>query len=399
MPLPDAPRVKVLSAVVLLLTAISVSLLVFRHDKSSALIPLRSAAQNLFDTTADRGIAAQTLVDLAVPLLDCPGFIGSAARLYCIGAAPLTGFDASKVSVPPAEELFVIETVDLLSIARLMYHTRRFGPADQLAAIVLQRQENRVEALRLAIEVRMDLGRDVDVLRHADEWIKLEPQNPRPHRVQAMVHRNHGRWDHFIISAEKAVELTTPVDWVLQIELIDGYTHLGRTSDARRELDRLARFRPELLQMAPVTHSRLLLQEGNYRESEIIIRRYLSETPDDTEALLMLGKLQLAQGDLESGIQTFERAKRSDPADEQAYYQLGQACARAGQREPAAQYLSLHRKLLDAKIRLYGMEQQAAREPFDAQIRFQLAQSYREIGLKELADFWDRAARGVTAAQ
>jgi len=369
-----------------------------RADGNS-LVPLRRAAQDLFSTESDRESAAQRLVDLTIPMLDRSDTTGSTAKLYYLGAAPLTGVDPSAVSVPPAKELFAMETVDLLSIARLMYHTRRFGPADQLVEISLQRQDSRIDALRLAIEVRMDLGRDVDVLRHADEWIQLEPRNPRPHRVQAMVHRNHGRWDHFIISAEKAVDLTTPVDWVLQIELIDGYTHLGRSDDARREFDRLARFRPELVQMAPVTHSRLLLQEGNYRESGSIIRKYLSEAPDDTEALLMLGKLELAQGDLESAIQTFERAKKSDPADEQAYYLLGQTCARSGQRELAADYSNLHRKLLDAKVRMYGMEQQAAREPFDAQIRYQLAQSYREIGLKDLADFWDRAARGVAAAQ
>ena len=113
----------------------------------------------------------------------------------------------------------------------------------------------------------------------------------------------------------------------------------------------------------------------------------------------MLGKLQFAAEEYEAAIGTFERIKELDPADEQAYYHLGQATARSGDAELGRTYLQQHRRLLDAKVELYGLEQQAAREPFNSDVRRELARSYSEIGLDDLAKFWNRSAQAVAARQ
>jgi tetratricopeptide (TPR) repeat protein len=230
-------------------------------------------------------------------------------------------------------------------------------------------------------------------MQHTEEWVNLEPNNPKPFRIQAAVHRNHGRWDNFIVAAEKAVELTSPTDWVLQVELVDGYTHLGKIDDARRELNRIKEARPDLVKLAPVMHARLLLQEGDHEAAEEIIDRCLVAYPDDTEAMLVKGKLRVALGDYSQAIDMFEKLQEIDPADEQAYYQLGQAHARVGDKDQGRKYLEQHRRLLDAKIELYALEQQAAREPQNATVRRELAAAYSDIGLPRLAEFWMRAAR------
>jgi len=383
-------------AVLVLVSLLSVALLLV--PRQASLESLRSTAMVLLASETQRNEIALELTEQAKPLLTEAGPRGSAAMLYYISAAPICGADLSIAKIPPAKDLFGIQTTDLLLISKLLLRTRRIGPADQIIELVLQRQERRSEALQVAISAQLELGRDADVMRHTEEWVRLEPENPQPYRVQSTVHRNHGRWDNFVISAENAVRLTHPVDWVLQIELADGYTQLGRTTEARREFDRIQEARPDLIAMAPVMHARLLLLEGKHQESEKIIRRFLNSEPDDTEALLMLGKLQFVRGQFDAAITTFERIQAVDPADEQAYYQLGQTHARAGRRELAAEYLEQHRKLLDAKVKLYGLEQQAAREPSNARVREQLAKSYAEIGLPEMAAFWSRAAKGVSGA-
>lgn len=365
--------------------------------RQPSLKSLRNTAQILLASEIQRQDVASELTEQALPLMTQAGPMGSTAMLYYIGAAPICGADLSVVKIPPAKDLFEIQTVDLLLISKLLFRTRRIGPADQIVEVILGRKESRVESLQIAISIRLELGRDADVMRHTEEWVRLEPLNPQPYRVQSTVHRNHGRWDNFIISAENAVRLTKPVDWVLQVELADGYTQLGRTSDARREFDQIQEARPDLIPQAPIMHARLLLLEGQHQKSEEVIQKFLKSDPDDTEALLMLGKLQFARGQFDAAITTFERIQAVDPADEQAYYQLGQTHARAGRPELAAEYLEQHKKLLDAKVKLYGLEQQAAREPLNATVRELLAKSYAEIGLPEMAAFWSRAAKGVAA--
>ena len=317
-----------------------------------------------------------------------PGVIGTTAALYHIGAAPLAGL-GRQVDIPSADRVREVPTVDLLNIARLFFSTRRFEPADQLITLVLDREdEHREAALRLAITIRFDIGRDQDVLRHCDELIAMDPNNPEFYRVQMMVHRNHGRWDNFIPAAEKAVQLTPGTDWVLMIELADGYTHLGRSQPARLIVDQLKQHRPDLLERAPVMHARLLMQEGQNAEATEIIDDLLRNSPEDPEALLMKGKMLVAEEKFAAAVETFETLLAAAPAEEQAYYQLGQAHARLGNADQAREYLHKHRQLLDAKVRLYKLEQQAAAEPFNQDVRRELVESYKEIGLNELSDFW-----------
>ena len=384
---------------VLILIPFFVAVYLNRTTEESRLLLVREEAYRIVGSSEHRAVSAERCIAIASRLFEAEGRVGATAMLYYIGAAPIVGADLSLASIPPGREVLTIETADLLLIAELLFHTDRLGPAEQLIGVVLDRGESRVAALRLAIEIRLELGSDAQVMQHTEEWASLEPNNPKPYRIQATVHRNHGRWDNFIVAAEKAVELTSPTDWVLQVELVDGYTHLGRIDDARRELDRVRKSRPGLIELAPMMHARLLLQEGDHELAEKIIDRCLIEYPDDTEAMLMKGKLLVSQGDYSQGIGMFKKVQDVDPADEQAYYQLGQAYARSGDTGQGREYLKQHRRLLDAKIELYALEQQAAREPHNVQVRHQLAAAYLDIGLTQLADFWMRAARASGEAK
>ncbi|MEZ5944474.1 MAG: tetratricopeptide repeat protein [Planctomycetaceae bacterium] len=343
----------------------------------------------------ERSIISRKAGIIAKELQAIPGPNQAAAKLYYVALQPLANLDPELAAIPPVDEVRLMSTQDLQLLARLLFHSGRNGPAEQLVTLALEREDSRDESLRIAILIRMELGQDADVMQHTEELVLLAPEDPRPYRVQMMVHRNHGRWDNLVQSAERAVALTHPTDWVLQVELIDAYTRLGRTADARREFDRLEAARPDLIPRAPVMHARLLLQEGNAEACEAIIRKYLNEDPEDPEGLLMLGKLQLAASRIAEAVLTFQKVLTVDPSESEAYYQLGLAEARLEHHDLAREYLARHRVLLDAKIKVYAMEQQAAREPYNVEIRTQLAQEYQELGLPELSDFWQRAAASI----
>jgi Flp pilus assembly protein TadD len=388
-------RIPIVSLLIAILVLIPCVLAIYPTDSAaeSELLRVREEAQRTVESPDKRSLFAERCIAKATRLFESEGRVGATAMLYYIATAPIVDADLNIASIPPASDVFLIETPDLLLISELLFHTDRLGPAEQLIGVALDRGELRTSTLQLAIEIRTELGSDADVMQHTEEWARLAPGNPKPYRIQAMVHRNHGRWDNFIIAAERAVELTSPTDWLLQIELVDGYTHLGRIDDARRELNRIRDAKPDFIKLAPVMHSRLLLQEGDHKLAESIIDNCILEYPDDTEALLMKGKLRIAKGDYVGAIAMFENVQVIDPADEQAYYQLGQAHARSGNKDKGREYLGQHRRLLDAKIALYSLEQKAAREPQNAQVRKELAAAYSEIGLSRLADFWMRAAR------
>jgi predicted Zn-dependent protease len=210
-----------------------------------------------------------------------------------------------------------------------------------------------------------------------------------------MVHRNHGKWDHFVDAAESAFRLGDQQDPTLQIELIDGYVRLGRTADARREFDRVKSAHPELIADVPVLNAQLLVQEGSIDEAFKIISAYLKKQPEDIDALMLMSKLQIAKGEFTQAVLALKRVIELSPAEELAHYQLGQAYARLGENTLAEESLKQHRSILDAKVRLNALEQLAAREPQNILVRKELARMYLELGLNDVADFWVRAVQAA----
>ncbi len=380
---------------------VGVALLFLWRGDEARLNLARKEVQLMFSATtpAARGQHAHDCLRLARPLAGKTGRIGSTATLFHLGAAPLANLDAAKFPVPLENQLQEISTEDLLLGCRLMFNTQRVGLADQLIELLLSRDDaDREEILRLAITVRYELGRDDDVLVHCDEVIAMHADDPRLYHVKAMVHRNHGRWEYFIDAAEKGIALLKKggdVPEIDVVELIDGYLHLGQTANARREFDARSGRQSDPISDESILHARLLIQEGEQVQAAAILDNVLATRPGDAEALILKGTLLVGQGQYDEAISVLQTAVEVAPTAEQAYYQLGQAHARRGDQDHARDFLEKHRRLLNAKVRLYQLEQRAVQEPHNVNVRMELAEKYAQIGLTALAEFWTRAARAA----
>jgi len=340
---------------------------------------------------------ARACLEIAEPLADQDDPIGATAALFVIGAAPLANA-TTNMAVPEAQRVEQISTADLLLITQALFDSGRVVPAEQLLDLLLGRQDElRREVLVLASAIRMDLGRDAEVLAYCEELIAIDDSAASPYRMQAAVHRLHGRWDHYVQAVENARARMRQKDPVLQTELIDGYIRIGRYDDAHREFEKLKAEHPELVPRMPTVHARLLIHQGKLKEADHVLTEYLKADPSDAEALVLKGKVQVDSGEFEAAIETLKTALQQDPSSHEAHFQIGQTYARLNQTDLANDHLGLHRKLLDSKVRLYELEQKAAHEPGNVAIRRELAQMYTEIQLPELAAFWERAANAAAA--
>jgi tetratricopeptide (TPR) repeat protein len=348
-------------------------------------------------TPQQRQAHARSCIAISELLVDKEEPIAATAALFVIGVAPLANVTRD-VSVPDAKRVERIPTSDLLLIAQALFDTGRIVPADQVLDLALSRQDEfRTETLVLAGAVRMNLGRDAEVLSYCDELIALDSTAASPYRMQAAVHRLHGRWDHYVQAVEKARARLPKEDPVLQVELIDGYIRVGRFDEAHREFDKLKAAHPDLARLAPTVHARLLIQKGDFEQANQILTEYLKSDPSDAEALALKGKVLVDTGDFPAAIETLQTALKHDPSAHDAHFQIGQTYARLNQTDLANHHLALHRKLLDSKVRLYELEQQAAHEPRNVAVRRELAKMYSEIQLPDLAAFWERAAIAAEA--
>ena len=335
---------------------------------------------------------AAECIRLSEPLVSRGGTTGTAAALFIKGAAPFASYGTGHVPLPPAGEVQKLSIQDLLPITRLLVEAERLAAADQLVDVLLQRPgSDRAEILTLAANLRLRLGRDMEVLAHCKELTTLRPNDPLPYRIEARVHRNHGRWELFVDAAREALKRSDPPDDELRVEIADALLHQGLTADARKEFDLIRRRRPDLAERAPTVEARLLTQEGNLKRAEQVLTEFLRESPEDDEALILLGSLLIGDERFKEAVVRLERAAALAPAEEQAHYLLSQAYARTGKPDLAKQSLARHRSILDTKVRLQSLENQAAREPRNVNVRQELAEGYEKIGLRELAEFWRRA--------
>ena len=336
--LPRSRRVLQVVAAVILLTSVTIGFSVWQSRRPTVrLAEARLEAAALLVASNLRERHADLCVEFSRPILNEPDRIGITAALFTIGVAPITQHDTSDVKLPDARQVELVQTEDLILISRLFFHTQRFGPSDQLLDLILSRKDgDRIAALRLASMVRFELGRDDDVLNHCDELIRLSSTDAKAFRVKAMVHRNHGKWDHFVDAAEKAFELNS---------------------------------------------------------------KYLTAAPDDVEALILHGQLLIAKGRFDDAIIALQHAIDLSPAEELAWFQIGQAYARSGNNELAQASLQKHRSILDTKVQLNSLESLAAREPSNIIVRSELARLYAELGMTGLSDFWIRAAQAASGKE
>ena len=94
--------------------------------------------------------------------------------------------------------------------------------------------------------------------------------------------------------------------------------------------------------------------------------------------------------ELDAAIDNLLRLLEQDPLHREAHYVLGQAYARRQDKELAQAHLALHRRILDTRVRIHGLERRAGRNPRDMESRQELVRLYRELGMNEHAEFWLR---------
>lgn len=388
-----AKKLVLLAAV---LAGISVAVVIFLNQSPSVRLKLaRTEMAMLFEArnTKQRIEHAERCVEFLKPLRSEEDPIGATANLYLLVLSGVISEESLEFEVPNEDRVETVATPDLINAARLFFNTKHFGSADQLTALALTRNdESRAETLRLAIMVRFELGRDNDALAHCLELLEMFPDDAGTLKVLSLIHRNHGRWEQFIETTEALVKLIPRSDYETRINLAEGYVRLGRTSDARTLFDFVMQDQPGIKFRAPTLYARLLIQEGKTAEADSILENFLQTSPKDSEALLLRGKLLVSTGEFEEAISVLKAAVAIAPSEELAYFQLGQAYGRTGKPELAKQALARHRELLDIKVQLHEMEELASQSPGNVAVRVELAHTYAELGLSELADFWTRAA-------
>jgi len=118
--------------------------------------------------------------------------------------------------------------------------------------------------------------------------------------------------------------------------------------------------------LAQVPQATVLYHQGRYEEA----KRMLNADRNDPQALLLLGRIALAQGNLEPGAELIEQAIAKKPNVAEYYYHLGSAYGELAQNASIFKKASYATKARDA------MEHAVALDPNFLPVRFGLIDYY-----------------------
>ena len=271
-----------------------------------------------------------------------------------------------------------------------LYRNRQFGAAIEALSTATRLDNSLTDAHRRLGAIFYDIGAAGPAERELRIVSEQAPDDPRPHRILGLMYKD----------IMEAYELAIPEygealrrepnlperDQVL--------TELAECLLRERRRDEFA----ETIRQCPRTADTLAMEaesrfdQGDAEGAAKLVKEALSLAPDQLEALLLKGNLQISSGAEAEAVQTLKGAADKHPKDYRVHHQLSQAYAQARsagsgarkQRKPSdsATCVPTLRTCTNRRLAIQATPKCA----------FQLGVAARELDRPDLAVSWFAAA-------
>lgn len=320
--------------------------------------------------------------------------------LRCVALAIIVGEEEATGNIYETEIMELMLQIDfrqcfpedLLMAARVFYMAGRLSRSDEMIATALLREEGRYEALHVAVQIRVAQGRLDEALAYTGELCEWQPTNPYWWQLRASVlAQSDGKVQtvkESIHVTRKLLEFNIPNSFALRMRLVDDLLKTDNPTEARTEFDLVKEKSLETVSMQPMLEAKLLYFEGNMPAAQEMAEKVLARDATNVGARLLKGRVEHANGQWESAIETLQLVLKSHESNPEVHYLLGQAYARHGEDDKSRQHLERHQTLTDAKAQIEALLKLVREHPYDATLREQIADQYLRIGNVEAARRW-----------
>jgi predicted Zn-dependent protease len=127
---------------------------------------------------------------------------------------------------------------------------------------------------------------------------------------------------------------------------------------------------------------------GEWSDERTLLDTLLAESPDNVQALVERGRLELDAEDLDAAERDLRRAAEQEPFDRQAHLLLGQCLSRRGKQEESAACLAKLAKYEADMKTLHTLTEEIAKQPNDPEKHRQAGLICQRYGLDREAERW-----------
>jgi tetratricopeptide (TPR) repeat protein len=279
-------------------------------------------------------------------------------------------------------------------VGKCLLGRKELREAYRVYSFVLTQDSDNVEAHRGLAAIAYDLGNLTAALHHLEEVARLDDTDGRSYRLKGLVltYLGHDAEAEEAYRAALERKLSASFRQQVQMELAE---RLAKQTRYREVLDLLEERRQENEDDLPALALRgeALFGLGRTADVEKLLEGALEDYPKNSTLWSLRGQTALTRNRPDEAVKALERAVELAPGDYRFRFQLANAYRAAQRADDALKQEQRAKELNMILEQLSTISREAMKKPFDAKIRWKLADMCDKINEPKLADMWRKAAQ------
>lgn len=282
-----------------------------------------------------------------------------------------------------------LHSESLLVLGECFYKLHDYVESQRLFFHVANEEPNNEKAHRWLSAVYYDLGAYALARVHLVKLTELRPHDFAPYRLLGLMSRDAGDHKIAIEMYQKCIERGPPNDIRVEVihELAESMIALLDFTSALDVLKTIPVSGP-----TEVLKAQAHLGLGETEAAERCLEVAYPQCRNEPLFLLQRARTKIARGDWEAAAVDADHARRLDPYNPEILYVLATAKQYLNLNDESQKLMKESLALRDLVARLSQLSREAEQNGSDPLVRDELSRISAQLGKKELAAMWARAA-------
>ena len=282
-----------------------------------------------------------------------------------------------------------------IQIGTAYYETKRYRRALETFHLAEELDQERVDIKRWLSATYYDLGIMTRSLDYLDLVIEKVPDDPKPHRLKAVIFRDYERWTEAVAEYEKTIELMNLdlPDPEIRLQYAECLVSLKKYEEALKALEGVTSV-SDVLAVRGLCRFAL----GDFELATSLTNEALEMSPGNGLATIVKARLLAEDGRMDQAIALLNQAAKADPFDYEVHQYLSEVYRKKGEIEEADRELEEMQRILGLRKEFAKLHEAALADLEDAELRNKLAMNAINLGRLDLARTWYEAALGLDPA-
>lgn len=245
------------------------------------------------------------------------------------------------------------------------------------------------DAARWLAVAAYDLGDRSTAVDALKTVARLDPADSKPWRTLGLIYKEYLEYELAADALEHCLTLAGAAD-LARLELAEVRLRLGDATSARVLLRDCEGRVPRSRRAAALAECQFL--QGELEPMRQTLEAGLAADPENLDLLVQTARLDAAEGRRQAALRRLDRVLELNPYHAESLYQRALILRGLGRDRESRVDLDRSEALKLGLARMSSLNDQAASNPQDPEVRYQLGKLCVDLGKPELAASWYRAA-------